>query len=296
MKISAVSSYIETLQFTCDVIFDDTITNVTDLFNGLSNALDRISALDISLLMEESIQPEVGKMWKKLIEINQMKCERFNKIPFSELTLEKFLKRKDVIYERFPLIQRVDNMSEGAHSLYTDFELVKLLLESNVDGPNLIFTKCNDVIELLMDKQIEFQNLYSEIEHQSNIQKQMESEQQNLPINADDIKQREIPIGLQSKDAQRLLSWLVESKYLTESFLPTDKLNTKRKLAYLSYKMSKALNLGKNNRRSNDRDISWQPFEKLFNTTGLGNTFNQLMREYDYDVNGLYPDIDAFFD
>lgn len=298
MKISIISSYIETLQFTCDVIFDDTINNINDLTSGLGNAFDKINALDISLLMEESMQPEVETIWKRLMEINQIKCERLNKIPFSEVTLEKFKDRVNIIYERFPLIQRIDNMSEGAHPMVvdlilTDFELVNLLLESNVDRSNLTFTKCKDVVEMFMDKQIEFLNLHSDIEQQSNNQKQMERKQQTIST---DVTLSQMPIELQSDDAQRLLSWLVEGGFLTESYLPTDKLKPKRKLAYLCYKMSKALNLGKNNRRNDERDISWQPFERLFNTTGLGNNFNQLMREYNYNVKGLYPDVDDIFD
>lgn len=297
MKISAISSYIDTLQFTCDVILNDAINNVTDLSNGLGKALDRIYTLDISLLMEESIQPEVGTIWKKMMGINQMKCERLNKIPFSELTLEKFKDRVNVIYERFPLIQRIDNMSEGAHGtavdlIFTDIELVKLLLEPDVDGSNLTFTKCKDVVEMFMDKQIEFLNLYSEVEQQSNIQSQMEREQLSLTT---DSNEPQMPIELQSKDAQRLLNWLVEGEFLTESFLPTDKLKPKRKLAYLCYKMSKALKLGKNTRgEKNEYDICWYPFEKLFQTSKLGNNFNQL--KLDKSLKGLYPDIDKIFD
>lgn len=120
--------------------------------------------------------------------------------------------------------------------------------------------------------------------------------QQVSAIETNEIQQHEIPVELQSEMALRLLRWLVESGFLTESYLPTDKLKPKRKLAYLCYKMSKALNLGKNNRGNNKKDISWQPFERLFNTTGLGNNYNQLLREQNYDIKGLYPDIDDFFD
>lgn len=195
MKI--ISSYIETLQFTCDILFDDAINNVNDIFNGLSNAIDKIGALDVRLLMAESIQPEAGTMWKKLMGINQMKCERLNKMPFSDVTLEKLKYRLNVIYERFPLIRHIDNMSEGAHGrvvdlIFKDFELLKLLLKSNVDGSNLTFTKCKDVVDMFMDKQIEFQNLYSEIEQQSNIQRQMQKEQQAHSTDADEPQRPEI--------------------------------------------------------------------------------------------------------
>ena len=119
-------------------------------------------------------------------------------------------------------------------------------------------------------------NLAKYISQQSNIQRQMEQEQQTpstdvnekqiQPNDADEIKQREIPVELQREDAQRILGWLVEGGFLMASYLPTDKLKPKRKLAYLCYKMSKTLDLGKNNRGNNRKDICWQPFEKLFNT------------------------------
>lgn len=146
-------------------------------------------------------------------------------------------------------------------------------------------------------------HLANVISQQSNIQRQTEKEQQAQLTDANeqhthsiDINEQQIPVELQSKDAQRILGWLVGGGFLTELYCPTDKLKTKRKLAYLCYNMSKALNLGKNNRGNNQKDISWQPFERLFNTTGLGNNFNQLMREHNYDIKGLYPDIDTFFD
>lgn len=295
MKISAVTKYFEDLQFACDVIFDEAIQNVVDMTYGLSDALDRLNSLDVGSLLEESMQQDALLMWNRLIGIGQKKCEQLNKKHFLEITLEILNKRLSVIYQRFPLIKHIDTMPCGESSVYNDMELLRLLLQSNVETLNIPFTKCKDVVETLLDKKFEFQNLYSDIE-QSNIQIQMERKQQAPSTDADDNNQREIPIELQSEKAQRILGWLVEGGFLTESYIPTDKLKPKRKLAYLCYKMSKALNLGKNNRGSGTKDNCWYPFEKLFNTTGLGNNFNQLQREYNYKINGLYPDIDAFFD
>lgn len=126
-----------------------------------------------------------------------------------------------------------------------------------------------------------------------------EEEQAQSPV--EEVRQEsevwtvpEIPIELQSPDAKRILGWMIEGGLISENYGWKDSLKTKRKLSYLCWRMSQVLKLGKNDREG-VQDISWRPFEVLFKTTGLGNNFNQLVRDRGGRVEGSYPDIDKYF-
>lgn len=107
-----------------------------------------------------------------------------------------------------------------------------------------------------------------------------------------------MPDVLKNPDAQRIFGWLIEDGLITESYGWKDgRIKTKRRLAYLCYKMSSALGLGKNLREigcKNKNDVQWKPFEELFKVKNLRFNLKDL-RSKDGNINGVYPDIDKFF-
>lgn len=117
------------------------------------------------------------------------------------------------------------------------------------------------------------------------------------PESNNEIGLKELEI-FQREDVKRIFKWLIEDGIIPEDFhnWKNGKIKTKRKLSYLCYKFSETLDLGKSVRDGNKKDKCWQPFEILFQTKGLGNSFNQLQREYNYNLCNLYPDIDKYFD
>ncbi len=214
---------------------------------GLSDSLDRINTLDFGVLMNESMQPEVGIMWNKLMEVNHRKCEQLSKICFSVLTLERLKERMAIIYERIPLIECIDNKPVGGSSIYNDFDLMKQLLQSNVETLDIPFTKCKDVIEMFCDRFFEFQNIFSDENKQSNIQRTKEQVKQLTA----DIKDSILPTELSTPDAMEIWDKARKADWINDDY--TFK-GTKYQMAYAAEIMGRALGL----------KPKWKPFEILW--------------------------------
>lgn len=106
------------------------------------------------------------------------------------------------------------------------------------------------------------------------------------------------PEILKNPDVKRMMGYLIKDGLLGENYEWQGKgrIGSKRKLAYLCYRLSDQFGLGKNVRIKDDKetiDISWQPFEELFQVKGLRFDFNGLK-----NGSGLksYPEIDKYFD
>ncbi len=161
MKFSETIKYIDALQSTCDVIFDETENDVRHLLQGLSYVYDQMDDLKFDVALEESMQSDAQTKWSLLISLNSKKCEQSLRLSFVEVTREDLNQRLNTIYQKFPILKRIDEMLcglvPGNNSLYDEIYKLGLIGCGQPYG----LTKCNDLMDIFLEKRGDILNLYT---------------------------------------------------------------------------------------------------------------------------------------
>lgn len=197
--------------------------------------------------------------------------------------------------QKFEALVRVNRSTCNRNSRISFLDVTEVLMKGWIDnmktihpniGEGVGMVDANVVTEFFIDRREELLSLFP---------------QYIATLNSpeDSTEGLRLPIELDTPDFKRLYSWSKEGGLFVDDYdWKNGEIKTKRRLAYWCYKMSKALELGKNQREKGsktEKDNRWKPFEELFELKNLRQNLKDLKKK-DEELRGVYPDIDKYFD